>query len=63
MLDGTTIEEVQKYHRDTLILCVDIANQQEKKIIENEKIQNEREKTRKKQHYNNVKNIADNIKF
>lgn len=30
ILDGTTIEEVKKYHRDTLILCVDTANRKEK---------------------------------
>lgn len=27
VLDGTTIEEVEKYHRDTLILCVERANE------------------------------------
>ena len=30
ILDGTTIEEVKKYHRDTLVLCVETANKKEK---------------------------------
>jgi len=29
VLDGTTLEEVEKYHRDTLRLCVNEANKAE----------------------------------
>lgn len=32
ILDGTTIGEVQKYHRDTLVLCVKETNKQELKL-------------------------------
>ena len=32
ILDGTTIEEVKQYHRDTLILCVEKTNEEEKQI-------------------------------
>lgn len=33
-MGGTTIEEVKKYHRDTLVICVDDANEEYKKIEE-----------------------------
>ena len=32
VLDGTTIDEVKKYHRETLILCVDKANDEEMRV-------------------------------
>lgn len=28
ILDGTTIEEVKQYHRDTLLLCVEKTNEE-----------------------------------
>lgn len=62
ILNGTTIEEVRDYHRETLLLCVDIANKQEKEIMEEER-KKEREETRRKEHYNNVNVIADTILF
>lgn len=34
ILDGTTIEEVKKYHRDTLVMCVDDSNKEYKKFME-----------------------------
>lgn len=34
ILDGTTIEEVKQYHRDTLILCVEKTNEEENNIEE-----------------------------
>ena len=63
VLNGTTIEEVRDYHRDTLKLCVDIANQEEAQILEQERIKKEQEELRKKRHFNNVQNVADEIKF
>lgn len=63
ILDGTTIEEVRDYHRETLVLCVDIANKKEQEIIEQERIRKENEEMRKNQHYNNVNSIADEIIF
>ncbi len=33
LLDGTTIEEVRDYHREVLLLCVDVANKKEEEII------------------------------
>ena len=63
ILDGTTIEEVRDYHRETLVLCVDIANKKEQEILEQERIRKENEEMRKNQHYNNVNSIADEIIF
>ncbi len=63
ILDGTTIEEVRDYHRETLVLCVNIANEKEQAIIMEEKRKRELEENRKNQHYTNVASIADDIKF
>lgn len=63
ILDGTTIEEVRDYHRETLILCVEIANKKEKAILNEEKRRKELEENRKNQHFSNVNTIADKIKF
>lgn len=63
ILDGTTIEEVRDYHRETLLLCVELANKQEKEILEEQKMAEEAEKRRKEQHYSNVNNVINDIKF
>lgn len=63
ILDGTTIEEVRDYHRETLILCVDVANKKEKEIYESEQRKKERENELKNKHFNNVNDIAGTIKF
>ena len=56
ILDGTTIEEVQKYHRDTLILCVEKTNEEEKQLKrkKQEEIEN---------HYRNIEDISKDIRF
>lgn len=63
ILDGTTIEEVRDYHRETLILCVELANKQEKEILEEQRRNEEAEQRRKKQHYSNVNDIIKEIEF
>lgn len=63
ILDGTTIEEVRDYHRDTLLLCVQEANKREKEILEQQRRRVEVEKRKKEQHYSNINNIAEEIKF
>lgn len=63
ILDGTTIEEVRDYHRETLLLCVDVANKKEKEINDAEQRKREREEALKNQHYNNLNDIAGTIKF
>ncbi len=63
ILDGTTIEEVRDYHRETLLLCVEEANKKEKAILSEEQARKAREEARKSEHFNNVNNIIDEIKF
>lgn len=63
ILDGTTIEEVRDYHRDTLLLCVEEANKKEAAILQEEKERQSREKARKDQHYHNVNSVIGEIKF
>lgn len=63
ILNGTTMEEVRNYHKKTLLLCVDLANESEKRLIEAERVRREIEERRKREHYNAVQAIADEIKF
>ena len=63
ILDGTTIEEVRDYHRETLLLCVQKANKEEKAILEHQNRINQEEVKKKEDHYSNVFNIVDNIEF
>lgn len=63
VLNGTTMEEVRDYHRETLILCVDEANKKEAEIKRKEQERREREETRRKNHYDNVNSIAEEIEF
>jgi hypothetical protein len=63
VLDGTTLEEVEKYHRDTLRLCVNEANKRvelhmkEKERRANEAIRQEVERR------NQVSDAASRIRF
>lgn len=63
ILDGTTIEEVRDYHRETLLLCVKIANEEEAKILREEQLRKEREEANKNKHFSNVRSIADDLQF
>lgn len=63
ILDGTTIEEVEKYHRDTLILCVKETNEREQELIEKQKKLAELKEQRKNQHFSKVVKIAENLRF
>ena len=63
ILDGTTIEEVQDYHRKTLILCVDKANSEEREILERNNLIKEREEARKQEHYDKIRSLSNQIPF
>ena len=63
ILDGTTIEEIERYHKDTLKLAVDAANQQLEQIYIRKQQQAERERIEKEKHKNNIEEIARRIKF
>lgn len=63
ILDGTTIEEVRDYHRETLMLCVEKTNKEEQAILDERKRIEEQENLRKDQHYSRVKEVAGDISF
>lgn len=63
ILDGTTIEEVEQYHRDTLLLCVREAN----RIIEEHELKIQRaeneQQLRSAEHRSRVRDLSDRIRF
>ncbi|WP_283695822.1 toll/interleukin-1 receptor domain-containing protein [Clostridium perfringens] len=63
ILDGTTMEEVKKYHRDTLILCINKTNEIISEYEQEQRQAKLREKIRLNEHEFDVKNIASEIKF
>lgn len=63
ILDGTTIEEVEKYHRDTLKLSVERANEIEKQYEAQKRRKEELERARVEKHKNEVQEAAKRIKF
>jgi len=62
-LRGTTIEEVKAYHRDTLVLCVEKANEDYGELIEYKRKQNEKENHFKEDHFKRINDLSDNIEF
>ena len=58
-----TIEEVKKYHRDTLKLCVEKANQDEREILDEERRKKEREEKRISEHYDRINQLSEEIDF
>lgn len=63
ILDGTTIEEVKKYHRDTLILVVNKTNDDYRKIKEKQEKEKEYKQKREKNHYENIRKKSNEINF
>lgn len=63
ILNGTTIEEVENVHRDTLVLCVNEANRKEAEIIEHNRREAKRRRQQSEAHQNNIENTAKNISF
>lgn len=63
ILDGTTIEEVRDVHKETLLLCVDVANKMEREYLRREQEKRQREERRREEHMKNVTDIANEIEF
>ena len=63
ILDGTTIEEVKKYHRDTLVACVGVANQKEKEFLEHKRREQELRRQRAEEHRKEVKDASEDLSF
>ena len=63
VLDGTTIEEVGKYHRDTLLECVEEANRRESEILAQRERESEMRQRRSEEHRDRIEAIARDISF
>lgn len=63
ILNGTTIEEVQQYHKETLILCVKVANEEEAKILAHQRQEEEQQRQRAERHKKVVRDIAGDLDF
>ncbi len=63
VLDGTTVDEVEKYHRDTLILACSEANKKYQEFIENRQIAEDLEQERLAAQRQNVEDVSKRIKF
>lgn len=63
ILNGTTIKEVKRYHRDTLVDCVDVANQEEKKSLERKRKEQELRRQQMEEHRKRVKDASEDLSF
>ncbi len=63
VLDGTTIEEVQKYHQSTLSLAVDETNRQYNELRERQRAIQAQEEASRREHRQRVEDIARQIDF
>ena len=63
ILNGTTIEEVKRYHRNTLITCVDEANQKEEELLERKRREQELHLQQVEKHRKEVKDTLEDLSF
>lgn len=63
VLEGTTIEEVETYHKDTLKLAVDTANQKQIEIEIRKKQMEEQKRRQEEEHRKNIDDISKRISF
>ena len=63
VLDGTTIEEVEKYHKDTLKLSVEVANNTLRELKVRKKQKEEQERQRLEEYKNRLGDISKRINF
>lgn len=63
ILDGTTIEEVEKYHRDTLLAVIEKTNQEYGEYQARLKSEAERKRQREGEHDASIGNVLKRIKF
>jgi len=63
ILDGTTIEEVEKYHKKTLLLAVDKANRLTAEVGQRQNQERDREDARKQEEKKRIEDAAKRIEF
>ena len=62
-LNGTTIEEVKEYHRDTLMLCVKVANEREEEFLERSRKEEEKRRIQMEEHHKEVQDGMEDLSF
>jgi hypothetical protein len=62
-LDGTTIDEVEKYHRNTLVICLSETNKKMNEIKRLRDGETEKAKKIESEHRKNLKDISGRINF
>ena len=63
VLDGTTLEEIEKHHRDTLTLCVNVANQKEAELLQLRRQEEERRQRQIADHRKEVEDRSKKLSF
>lgn len=63
VLDGTTVKEVERHHRDTLVLATNEANRKYVEFLEKKRAEEERKQKRSDEHKKNVEDIAQRLSF
>ena len=63
ILDGTTIEEISKYHKPTLIKCVKKANETERQMLLDKTKQEQKKEEAEKSFYDHLQAVASELKF
>ena len=63
ILDGTTIDEVEKYHRDTLQLVLDETNRRYRNWLEQQEKKRAREQAEREEHQRRVDEASKRISF
>lgn len=63
VLDGTTVEEVEKYHRETLLLAAGQANKDYADLQMRRRAEEDRERARLEAHKKSVEDAAKRLKF
>ena len=63
VLSGTTVEEVERYHRATLVLCVDVANQADLEHSVRSRAQAEQRQRNLDSHRAKLEAVATTLRF
>jgi hypothetical protein len=63
VLDGTTMDEVQKYHRNTLKLVVETVNKNYAEWVAMRNAAEQAKRDQSQRHQSKVRRIADDLKF
>lgn len=63
VLSRTTIQEIKQYHKETLKLCVQLANEEEAKILEQQHLKEEAARKQREAFKKDIEDQARDISF